>query len=332
MTESPFFTWQVRNALKEAIRTFFTRKHFLEVDTPIAVPCPGSEVHLNYFKTQWQDYHHQDHTFWLRSSPELHMKQVLALGQQNIFQISTCFRNGGERSAWHHPEFLMLEWYQCGGDFMGFIDQTYELMQFTRSFLAKKLASGSIKLELPEATIPKLTIAEAFEKFANITLEDNDPNLAAKARAQGIHSVGPKDDFETAYFKILIERIEPQLALYPAIALYNYPPSQSALAKVESGWARRFEIYVQGIELCNGFHELTDAHENRARFAASNQARLELGKEVPAEDQGFWEALTVGLPECCGNALGFERWLALLLGETSLDRVVPFRNQQFILP
>jgi lysyl-tRNA synthetase class 2 len=331
MNSSPFFIWKARNSLKAAIRAFFNQRSYLEVDTPIAVPCPGSEVHLNYFKTTWQDYHQGQFPYWLRSSPELHMKQILALGSQDIFQLAPCFRNGGERSPWHHPEFLLLEWYRCGNDFSGFIDETYELLRYTLAEVRQDLALSSQTLELPAAKIPKITLAEAFQQFAGIELIDDDRDLARKARSQGVRSVGSDDDFETAYFKVLLEKIEPRLEEFPAIALYNYPPSQAALAKVSNNWAQRFEVYIKGIELSNGFHELVDLQENRRRFHSSNAQRAALGKEITAEDEGFWDALATGLPESCGNALGVERWLALLLGEKSLESLIPFRTRQFTL-
>ncbi len=332
LSSPPLVHWRARNALKAAIREFFNARNFLEVDTPILVPCPGSEVHLNYFASSWQDYHKREHQLWLRSSPELHMKQVLAREQCDIFQIAPCFRNGGEFSQWHHPEFLMLEWYQCSGNFLGFIEQSYELLRFTQEKLASFLPAGCESLELGEGPLPKLTVSEAFLQFAGLELHDGDPELARQAKSRGIHSVNLNDDFETAFFKILLEKIEPALEEIPVVALYGYPPSQAALAQVAGLSAERFEIYVSGIELCNGFHELLDLAENRQRFRLSNAARQALGKEVPREDPGFWQALESGLPDSCGNALGLDRWLALLLRETSLERVIPFREQTYIIP
>ena len=309
-----------RANLYHHIRNFFQTRRYLEVESPIVVPCPGAEVHLEYFATQWKDYHHRKHPAWLRSSPELHLKKLLGVADvDRVFELATCFRNGGELSPWHHPEFMLLEWYQKGLPFRGMVEETLDLLAYTAE-----------KMESPWAQSKKaftwLTVAEAFSQLAGLELVDQDPDLAAKAKAQGVYSIQPGDDFETAFFKVLLERIEPQFAAMERVVLYDYPPSQAALAQVEGGAAKRFEIYVSGVELCNGFFELTDAAENRKRFREINSQREALGKETLGEDPAFFTALEAGLPACCGNALGVDRWLALRLGETSLDAVLPFHR------
>ncbi|MCX6106508.1 MAG: EF-P lysine aminoacylase EpmA [Proteobacteria bacterium] len=309
---------QQRARLKRAIRDFFGARDYLEVDTPIAVKCPGTEVHLRYFKTNWADYDGSQHQLYLRSSPELHMKQLLAMGagMERIFQIAPCFRNGGELAEWHRPEFGMLEWYESGLSFTGLIDQTEALLHATHS----ALGSG---LSIPQR-LPRVSVAEAFERWAGVTLIDGDPELALKGTAAGAVSLRDDDDFETAFFKILIERIEPGLASLGAAVLYDYPASQAALAIVRDGCAKRFEIYFGRVELCNGFEELLDAGTNQERIRESNLKRVQLGYEVPEEDRNFYDALRKGLPPCSGNALGFDRWLALLCQASSLNEVTPF--------
>ncbi|NRA45643.1 MAG: hypothetical protein HRU09_11865 [Oligoflexales bacterium] len=319
-------TWALRSALKQSIRQHFEKNKYLEVDTPIGVLCPGTEVHLDYFETNWLDYRGKSHALSLRSSPELHMKQVLSHGLPRIFQFAPCFRNGGELSEWHNPEFIMLEWYEVGISFEGFIDETERLLRSSHATLSDRFGEEVIQLKFPEK-LQYFTLASAFEEFAGIKLIDGDVDLAAKARQAGLHSPAKNDDFETAFFKVLIERIEPELARFPAVVLYDYPPSQAALARVEGGYAKRFEFYFHGVELCNGFFELLGSDDNRQRIRESNAQRAELGKPVPNEDEAFYAALDHGIPPCCGNALGFERWLAVLLGARSLDQVMPFRGQ-----
>jgi lysyl-tRNA synthetase class 2 len=320
--------WELRSALRSAVRAFFERRGYLEVDTPVLVACPGVEVHLGYFSTEWVDAAGRGHTLFLRSSPELHMKRALALGPARIFQIATCFRNGGELTPWHHPEFTMLEWYEAGVGFEAFMDQTEELLRFTREELALG-RPGSVTLNLP-ARFQRLSVEEAFREFGGIALVDRDPGLARRARELGIPSVGENDDFETAYFKVLMEKVEPGLEGLGGAVLYDYPASQAVLAKVEGGKAKRFEFYLGGVELCNGFLELTDPAENRRRIEEAYARRGELprgaGGAEPSPDEEFFTDLAAGIPPCAGNALGLDRWLALLLGLDGIARVIPFRE------
>lgn len=323
---SPLQALKLRAELKAAVRDFFGARAYLEVDTPIAVVLPGTEVHLGYFKTEWRDFKGQGHDLYLRSSPELHMKQAVALGAERVFQMAPCFRNDGELAEWHHPEFTMLEWYEAGIPIGGFIDQTEALLRETHARLSSRLRSiGRSAFSLP-ARIERVTVAEAFERFANIKLIDEDAGLAAKAIKAGCLSHQAKDDFETAFFKVLIEKVEPGLAALGAAVLTNYPPSQAALALVRDGKAQRFEFYVGRVELCNGFEELLDEKTNRTRIQSALARRQDLGSDVPDEDQDFYAALRRGLPPCCGNALGLERWLALLAGEPGIGALVPFRK------
>jgi lysyl-tRNA synthetase class 2 len=300
-----------RNKLKKTIRDFFANLSYTEVETPHVVVCPGTEVHLNYFSTAWKNYDGSSKNLFLRSSPELHMKQILARDKiQKIFQFATCFRNGGELSEWHNPEFTMLEWYEKKISFDDFITQTTELLRvcgLNKNFV-------------------KLSVFEAFERFAGLKLIDQDPELMFKAKEKNILSVNIGDSFETAYFKILIEKIEPGLESLGQTILYDYPKSQAALSKISGDVAKRFEIYVGRVELCNAFWELTDKKENEDRIAESNALRLQNGLDAMPRDKYFFDALSVGLDSCCGNALGFERLLAVLDGATSIAQYVPFRD------
>lgn len=319
--------WRLRAALQAAIRQFFLARDYLEMETPIAVVLPGTEVYLRYFETAWLDHRGVRNPLWLRSSPELCLKQVMAAGVPRVFELARCFRNGGELADWHHPEFTMLEWYETNIGIDAFIDQTETLLRTSLEQLTNTVLSelGRPALRLPQR-IERLTVAEAFKRFAGVDLIDGDPDLARCAVSAGVLSVRPEDDFETAYFKIQLERVEPELAKLGAAVLLDYPPSQAALATVRDGVAKRFEFYVDGVELCNGFEELLGRAENEARIQASLKRRQDLGFEVPHEDPAFYAALDRGLPPCCGNALGFDRWLALIVGEASLDRVVAFRK------
>ena len=308
--------------LKTCIREFFGERNYLEVESHVVVITPGSEEHLRYFGTTWMDYQNRPHQLWLRSSPEIHMKQILAQGENRIFQIAPCFRNHGEHSEWHHPEFSMLEWYEKGLSFPQFIDQTEEFLRFTSCRFAELVSIKNLSFPNP---IPRYSLHEIFA-HVGIELVDLDPYLAKKAENAGVLSINDQDDFHSAFFKVLLEKIEPILSKEEAAILYDYPPSQAALAEVEEGVAKRVEFYVKGVELSNGFKECLSFHENELRFARANKFRESMGYESHANDRHFFECLKQKIHATCGNALGIDRWLALLLGHSSVHQVIPFRH------
>jgi lysyl-tRNA synthetase class 2 len=312
---------KARQTAQDAIHQFFRSRDYLSLDTPIAVRSPGTEVHLGYFATEWQDFRGDATRLYLRSSPELHLKQALALGLERVYHLGKCFRNHGELADWHHPEFTMLEFYQNGISLSDFMTLTAELVEA----VAVGLQKAGFAVRMPKAKPDRLSMFEAFSRWAGIELIDGDPELARKGLAKGFPSLRADDDFETAYFKILLDVIEPRLKDQEAVFLYDYPASQCALARVMNGRAQRFELYLQGVELCNAFDELLDPAANRERIRSSNEQREKLGHGAVPEDEDFFTALEQNLKPCSGNALGFDRLLALLLGETTLDRVVPFR-------
>lgn len=302
--------YQNRQHLRQMVRRFFDDRGFLEVATPVLVPQPGVEVHTTYFETRWRSVAGVEQPLFLRSSPELAMKGLLSQGCRKIYQLGPCFRSGGEFTAWHHPEFEMLEWYEAAIDLPGLINQTCDLV--------KEVAASSLaKITLPQAPVV-LTVAEAFATFAGIELVDGDPELGAKGQARGWHSPRVTDDFETAYFKIMLEVIEPECTRLGWVCLRDYPASQAILARVVGGVAQRFEMYLNGIELCNGFDELTDATEARQRLAAVNRERLAGGQPPLVADEGFYQAMANGMPACSGNALGLDRLAAIMAGHQGL--------------
>ena len=304
-----------RNSVYRFIREFFSDRDYQEVETPIMVICPGAEVYLRYFTSDYLDGQGQWQQRWLRSSPELHMKQLLSQGFARIFQIGKCFRNGGELSDWHHPEFTLLEYYTTEMSFDDFIE-------FTINFLQEIFIRHGIT---PLDKVNKISVYEAFREFAGIELIDNDPDLASKMT--GCLSLTDNDDFETAFAKIIIEVIEPRLADLGMVILYDYPPSQAALAEIKDGLAKRFEIYIRGLELSNAFLECTDYDENQIRFADISARRRDNNLSPLTADQHFFLALAKGLPPCCGNALGVDRLLALLQGANNIGMTVPFAEQ-----
>jgi lysyl-tRNA synthetase class 2 len=313
-----------RDSLKKATRHFFEKRGYLEVDTPVVTRCPGTEVYLHYFETSWTDHGGQVHQKFLRSSPELHMKRLMAEGVGRAFQIAPCFRNRGEMSEWHNPEFAMLEWYQMGLSYDGLIQETEIYLRETAESLAA--LTGVRPADVLPDKFEIIGVFDAFKSMVGVDLIDGDPDLAKKAIAAGVYSVQPNDDFETAYFKSLIEKIEPVIMSMKGCVLMDYPPSQAALSVVHEGRASRFEYYLGRVEICNGFFELTGEEENRARVGDAMRERSKHGFPPVPEDNDFYRAMGQFIGPCSGNALGFDRWLALLRGADSLDGAIAFRG------
>lgn len=312
----------LRQEAKKAIESFFYERKYLSCDVPIVVPCPGTEVYLDYFQTSWLDYQNVQHERFLRSSPELHLKMAMCSGMDRVFHLGKVFRNGGEYSKWHHPEFTMLEWYEAGIDFFSYMDQTELLVRHVHS----ELTSQGFTLTSLPMRFEKISMYDLFKNLLDIHLVDGDEKLSSLLIKRGVHSVNLKDDFETAYFKALIDVIEPYIEKKSAVFVYDYPPSQAALSQVVKGRAKRFELYINGVELCNAFQELLSREDNERRISESFQKRDILSKQAVPIDDDFLDALSSGMPPCCGNALGFDRLLAVLLGEDEIDGVIPFRT------
>jgi lysyl-tRNA synthetase class 2 len=276
------------------VRSFFTSRAFLEVDTPLIVPSPGLDLHLDAVEAGGG---------YLVTSPEYQMKRLVAGGVPRLFQVSHVFRQGevGER---HNPEFTMLEWYRA---FAGVDD----VMRDTEELVAD--VSGALDSRTPfTPPFARLSVREAFARFASVSERD---------------FFSMANDDPDAFFRTLVERVEPALASSGPTFLVDYPISQASLARAKPDDARvceRFELYVGGIELCNGFGELTDPTEQRRRFAKDQAARKAVGKPVYPVDERFVAALEEGMPPSAGNALGLDRLIALCLGEPEIARVMPF--------
>jgi elongation factor P--(R)-beta-lysine ligase len=311
---------KMRAKFYERLRGFFGTRDYLEVQTPIYVPVPGTEVHLDYFESDWRNHAGRSTKGFLRSSPEIHLKKLLCQGATRIFEVAPCFRNHGEVSGWHRPEFQMLEWYRVGATYEDFMEETEELI----CEMSRGLAQSGYKVIDLNKPFERISVYEAFERFAGIQLLDQDVELSAKGRAAGVVSCREGDDFETSFFKILLERIEPGLVQLEQVILYDYPPSQAALAKIVSGRAKRFEVYLKGVEISNAFIELQSQDENLARITAANAKRQQNGSAPVGVDREFIELLHKGLPACAGNALGVDRLMAVLIGSESLSGVMNF--------
>jgi elongation factor P--(R)-beta-lysine ligase len=287
----------LRAGLISGIRRFFINNNFLEVETPLRIPAPAPEEHIEALASG---------NWFLQTSPEICMKRLLAAGYPRIFQISKCFR-AGERGKLHLPEFTMLEWYAAGFDYQQLMNQCEEMILAVADDLGFKSAivrqGKKISLASPWE---RITVQEAFEKYAPLTLAE------ALSRNK--------------FDEILIEYIEPHLGIARPVFIYDYPAKLAALARLKGGnaaVAERCELYIGGLELANGFSELTDAAEQRQRFDEALKIRAQKGYALYPLPEKFLSALDA-LPACAGIALGIDRLAMIFANVTSIDEVVPF--------
>ena len=316
-----------RGRILAAVRGFFAERGFVEVDTPALQASPGLEPHLEAFETSLRDPRDGSRRArYLHTSPEYAMKKLLVAGMPRIWQLAHAFRDG-EKSATHHPEFAMLEWYRAGAGYRDLMAECEALVAHCQE------AAGAAALEWRGATADarrewrRLSVAEAFERCCGIdllaTLDDAE-GLAAAARRSGA-TPHPGDDWEALFFRIFLDKIEPTLGHGAPAILYDYPLSMAALSRrseADPRLAERFEVYACGLELANAFGELTDPVEQRARFLADRERRQALyGKAYPI-DEDFLAALEWGLPASAGIALGFDRLVMLLTGAADIEEVL----------
>jgi len=274
-----------RASVLRAVRAWFDGAGFVEVATPVRIPCPANEEYIDAIPSG-------DH--WLRTSPELHMKRLLAGGARRIYQIGPCFR-AGERGPIHREEFTMLEWYRAPGDAEAILGDTLDLLN------ALPVTPGGERAGLvrpPEV----LTVREAFLRFA-----EWDPVAA----------------FDPDRFDLdLADRVEPALPRDRPVVLTRYPAARAALARKaedDPAEAERWELYLGGMEIANAYTELTDPAEQRARFIEAARFRADHGRQAYPVDEPFLAALDTGLPPCGGIALGLDRLIMILAGVDTLD-------------
>jgi elongation factor P--(R)-beta-lysine ligase len=301
-----------RAELLRRTREFFHRERFLEVETPILSADTVVDRHLDPFSVVEGTANHR---LWLQTSPEFAMKRLLASGAESIYQITRAFRRD-EQGPLHNGEFTMVEWYRAG-------DSMAEGMQLLSDLGQELLARGPAEL---------ISYAEAFRRHLGVDPHAaSSERLIATARDLGLNppeSLLP-DDRDGWLDLLLVERVQPHLGVTRPAIVFDYPATQSALAqvRVEDGSppvAERFELYVSGIELANGYHELTDPDVLRRRNAAANAQRISDGKPPLPEESRLLAAMEAGLPPSTGVALGFDRVVMLAAGATRLDEVIAF--------
>jgi lysyl-tRNA synthetase class 2 len=318
-----------RGRIAAAVRAFFAARDFVEVETAIVQRSPGNEAHLHAFATELVAPDGQRVPRYLRTSPEFACKKLLAAGERRIFEFARAFRNR-EQSALHHPEFTLLEWYRAG--------ETYDvLMEDCAALLAAAAeAAGTRRLVFrdriatPFAEPERMTVAQAFERFARIDLlatisaHETDRDALAAAARVALVRIADDDTWADIFSRALVELIEPNLGIGRPTILYEYPLAQAAWARVSDAdprVAERFELYACGVELANAFGELTDPDEQRRRFAAEMAVKTRLHGEHYPIDEDFLAALA-HMPHACGIALGFDRLMMLLTGAARIEQVL----------
>ncbi len=312
-------TLSIDNAKKRAdlihrIRSFFHARNILEVETPIVSRASGLDPYIDVYCSEHGIDGSQapKENVFLSTSPEFFMKRMLASGYPSIFQLCKAFRNG-EVGNIHNPEFTILEWYRIDMSFKELIQETVDLVNALKDF-----GEHSV-----------ITYTEAFEKYVSVNPFDL---TIEKCKILCAHKNIPQidsDSMDEWLIYVLSQCIEPYLGAEGPEVLSEYPASQAALAQTfinDSGneVAKRFELYINGVELCNGYEELTDPVEQRRRFDADSESRKNMQKEPLMRDRLFLDALESGLPACSGVAVGVDRLIMLTMGEKDLSKVLSF--------
>jgi elongation factor P--(R)-beta-lysine ligase len=288
---------QIRADLIHYIRRFFRDRNYLEVETPIRMPAPAPESHIDALPSE---------AWYLQTSPELCLKRMLSEGYPRIFQICKCFRKA-ERGIKHLPEFTMLEWYTAEEDYRFVMDQCEELIEFTadQMEIGSYLYYNGMRINIDRPWV-RLTVSEAFDQFASVSMD--------QALSDG------------HFDELMGIEIEPNLGCLKPVFLYDYPAAMGSLARLkpeDDRYAERFELYMGGLELCNAFSELADAHEQRLRFAIEQENRQKSGKQAYPMPEKFLKSLE-RMPQASGNAMGIDRLVMLFTNGVTIDDVVAF--------
>lgn len=304
-----------RASVIQTIRQFFAERDVLEVDTPALSHATVTDQHLHSFNTEFNNpLASLSSTLYLQTSPEFAMKRLLSAGSGPIYQICKSFRNE-ESGRFHNPEFTMLEWYRPGFDHLALMHEINQLIQ----------------LILGCEPAQTLTYQQAFSDCLDCDpLSANLQDLKLLANQYGYAEIATNEtDKDTLLNLLFSQHVEPLIGQTQPCFVTDFPASQAALAQIDptdSRVAQRFELYFKGLELANGFHELTNGQEQLARFQQDNTKRQAAGLQAMPIDAHFIAALESGLPKCAGVALGVDRLLMLVMGCTHISQVLAFDN------
>lgn len=308
-----------RQTINQAIRRFFTQRGYIEVETPIVVRSPGMEPNLTPFETKVIEPNDDTHNAGLITSPEYSMKKLLGAGMQKIFTLTKVFRNEESLGGHHNPEFSMLEWYQQGEDYQACMSETEELIRYVANALDKPIGDEMFE---------KVRLEEVF---AELGLNLAQASIEELRSSCGEHNIQTQDDDTESdlFYRLYLEKIEPSFK-DRKLFIYDYPKYQASLAALtpDGNFGQRFECFINGLELCNGFTELTDADEQRARFKEEAEERKGLGKKVFPIDEALLSLLPSIQSPTYGNALGIDRLHMVLTGRTRIQDVLLFPGEE----
>jgi lysyl-tRNA synthetase class 2 len=321
----PFLLARMRIAA--ALREYFARREFIEVESTVLTVSPGNETHLHAFATDLIRPAGTRERRYLRTSPEFACKKLLAVGEHRIVEFARSFRNR-ERGALHHPEFTLLEWYRANEPYEVLMDDCAEILALAAEIAGSSRFSFRERAVDPFARPDRLSVTEAFRRHAGIDLMAVLPpqpsaSFAAAASEAGVR-LAADDGWGDIFSRVLVERIEPNLGNERATILYEYPAVQSPLARPSARdprLAERFELYACGVELANGCGELTDAREQRARLEQQMAEKERIYGERYPIDEDFLAALA-RMPPASGVALGLDRLVMLAAGATRIEQVL----------
>ena len=319
-----------RGRIQAAIRRWLAERDFLEVDPAALQTSPGNEAHLHGFETTAQGHDGQGRRMFLHTSPEFAMKKLLAAGETRIASFAHVWRNR-ERGPRHSPEFTMLEWYRVGQDYTVLMQDVADFARLAAEAAGAPLLRYRDRICDPFQPFERLSVAEAFARYAGIDLlatlgPDGTPDagaLASQMAARGLR-FAPDDTGSDMLSRVLVEKVEPHLGHDRPTILDRYPAAEAALARRcpdDPRVAERFELYACGVELANGFGELTDPAEQRRRFEAEMDEKQRVYGERYPLDEDFLAALAL-MPPASGIALGFDRLVMLATHAPSIDHVI----------
>ncbi len=315
-----------RNRILAATRAWFTERDFLEVDVPALQVSPGNETHLHAFATTMIHSDGSTSPRYLHTSPEFACKKLLAAGEPRLFSLGHVFRNR-ERTKTHAPEFTMLEWYRANESYAAIIEDTLAILRLACRLTQCSEMRWQGRICTPENSAEWLTVNDAFIHYAGVDLlatlnADGTVNRNALAAASPV-AFEESENWSDIFSRILVEKVEPHLGNGRITVLYEYPCMEAALARIcahDNRVAERFELYACGVELANGFGELTDAAEQRGRFEAEMDLKQQRYGERYPIDEELLAALAI-MPPASGVALGFDRLVMLATGATTIDQV-----------
>ncbi|TWD48016.1 lysyl-tRNA synthetase class 2 [Agrobacterium vitis] len=319
-----------RNAIQAAFRGYFAARDFIEVDTATLQISPGNEAHLHAFATQAIGNDGAPQPLYLHTSPEFACKKLLAAGEPRIACFAHVYRNR-ERGPLHHPEFTMLEWYRAGESYEQLMDDCADMLKLAAQTTGTQQFSYRGGVCDPFATPERLSVADAFQRYAGIDLlasvsangDTDRDHLAAELIRTGIR-IADDDSWADLFSRVIVEKVEPNLGFGRPTLLDRYPVAEAALARPcpdDPRVAERFELYACGVELANAFGELTDPTEQRRRFEMEMAEKLRIYGETYPLDEDFLEALAL-MPQASGAALGFDRLVLLATGAQRIEQVL----------